>query len=90
MRCVLCRSRQVPKPALAHILAHLVQERLQSPAFSKISIDLAVPGSIFTLADERGQLRQLAGRKRFNRIFDFSETHNLRIANMSTEGKRRN
>jgi hypothetical protein len=47
-----CRSRQVLKPASTNIFAHFIEHRPESPIVSKIGLNLSVPCSVLTLANE--------------------------------------
>jgi len=69
------RFTETPYKPRANILAHFLENRSQPPIVSKVSVDLAVPRSVLTLANERGQLCQLARRERLNSFFDLSQTH---------------
>jgi hypothetical protein len=43
---------QITEPACSNIVAHFIQERSQSAALGEVSIDLAIPGGVFTLMNE--------------------------------------
>jgi len=47
-----CQSRQFLKPASANVFAYFLENWPQPPIFSKIRVDLLVPGSVLALANE--------------------------------------